>query len=174
MPCSSDHAPSIPMLRPIARIALGAAAAAALGCTSTPDPGTGQKPADAAGAPAAEPAYPYSRKAEFTTSMKTNLDQLNRDIDQLAAKIAALSTTAQEEARQKLHALREQAQRLQQQFDRIQNASAGGLGRHQRRPVEGRCRSARGDPRCPPMAEREDRARSLMDRGDAPRPAPRR
>jgi hypothetical protein len=107
----------------ITLVAMSVAAVVVIGCSSTPDQGTTQKPADASSAPAAEPSYPYSRKEEFTAFMKTNLDKLNQEIDQLSAKIASLSAAAQAEATQKMQALREQAQRLGQQFDKVQNAS---------------------------------------------------
>jgi hypothetical protein len=125
MPHASHHPPTCRVFPRLILVALGGAAAAVIGCTSTPDQGAVQKPAEAAGTTAAEPSYPYSRKEEFTAFMKTNLDKLNQDIEQLSAKIASLSAAAQAEATQKLQALREQARRLGQQFDQVQNASAG-------------------------------------------------
>ncbi len=125
MPHARNRTPSCRMIRRFLIVLSGAAAAAVIGCTSSPDQGTAEKPADASSAAAAEPSYPYSRKEEFTAFMKTNLDKLNHEIDQLSAKIASLSAAAQAEATQKLKDLREQAQRLGQQFDKVQSASAG-------------------------------------------------
>ena len=122
---ASNRTPSSRTLQHLVLVLSAAAGAAMFGCTSAPDQATGSAPANANSAPAAEPSYPYSRKEEFTTFMKTNLDKLNQEIEQLAAKISTLSAAAQADAKEKLQALREQAQRLGQHFDKVQNASAG-------------------------------------------------
>lgn len=121
---SNNSTPFGRMVQRMMSLSMSAAAMTVIGCGTTPDQGTTAKPADASSAPAAEPSYPYSRKEEFTAFMKTKIDQLNQEIDQLSAKIASLGAAAKEEAGQKLKELREQAQRLGQQFDKVQNTSA--------------------------------------------------
>lgn len=67
--------------------------------------------------------YPFAKKAEFTAKLKAQLAEINRDLDQLAAKIETASTAAKAEAQPKLQALREQAAKLNTQLDGTQNAT---------------------------------------------------
>ena len=51
------------------------------------------------------------------------LDNLNRDLDQLAAKIESSSDAVKAEAQPKLQALRDQAAQLNKQLDEARNAT---------------------------------------------------
>jgi chromosome segregation ATPase len=53
--------------------------------------------------------YTFAQKAEFVAAMQGQLDALNKDIDQLAAKIDSSSDAVKAEAKPKLQALRDQA-----------------------------------------------------------------
>ena len=67
--------------------------------------------------------YAYAQKAEFVEKMHAQLAALNRDLDQLSAKIEKSSDAAKTEAKPKLQALRDQADKLNQQLDKAKNAS---------------------------------------------------
>src|SRR5438552_2785057 len=58
--------------------------------------------------------YTYAQKSAFVDTMQTQLAALNRDLDQLSAKIEKSSDVAKAEAKPKLKALRDQAGRLNQ------------------------------------------------------------
>ena len=58
--------------------------------------------------------YAYAQKAEFVAKMQGQLDEINRDLDQLAAKIEKASDAAKAEAKPKLQALRDQTAKLNQ------------------------------------------------------------
>lgn len=67
--------------------------------------------------------YTYAQKSAFVETMQTQLASLNRDLDELSAKIDRSSDTAKAEAKPKLQALRDQAEKLNQQLDKARNAS---------------------------------------------------
>lgn len=67
--------------------------------------------------------YTFAQKAEFTARMQSQLDELNKDLDQLAAKIEKSNEAAKAEAKPKLQALREQTAKLNQQLDVAKNAT---------------------------------------------------
>ena len=67
--------------------------------------------------------YTFAQKAEFVAKMQGQLDEMNRDLDQLAAKIEKSSDTAKAEAKPKLQALRDQAAQLNKQLDEARNAT---------------------------------------------------
>jgi len=106
-------------------LVIGAVALMAIACTSAPDQNTIQKPSETGANPAPDQSYAFSQKEEYTTAMKSNLDKLNQEIDQLAEKVAHVAAAARADAAEKLQKLRDQAQRLRQQFDKVQDASAG-------------------------------------------------
>jgi len=56
--------------------------------------------------------YSYAQKAEFTEKMHGQLTELNRDLDQLAARIEKSSGAVKAEAKPKLQALRDQTAQL--------------------------------------------------------------
>jgi chromosome segregation ATPase len=67
--------------------------------------------------------YAYAQKAEFVTKMQGQLDEINRELDQLAAKIEKASDTAKAEAKPKLQALRDQTASLTKQLDKAKDAT---------------------------------------------------
>jgi cytochrome c556 len=67
--------------------------------------------------------YTYAQKSAFVESMQVQLAALNRDLDQLSAKIEKSSDAAKVEAKPKLQMLRDQADKLNQQLDKAKNAT---------------------------------------------------
>jgi capsule polysaccharide export protein KpsE/RkpR len=67
--------------------------------------------------------YTFARKAEFTEKMQSQLSEINRDLDQLSAKIEKSSAAAKAEANPKLQALREQTAKLNKQLEQAKNAT---------------------------------------------------
>ena len=67
--------------------------------------------------------YTFAQKAEFVKQMQIQLDALNKDLDQLAAKIDSSSDAVKAEAKPKLQALRDQAAQLNKQLDDARNAT---------------------------------------------------
>jgi chromosome segregation ATPase len=67
--------------------------------------------------------YTFAQKAEFVAAMQVQLDALNKDLDQLSAKIDSSSDAVKAEAKPKLQALRDQAAQLNQQLDDAKNAT---------------------------------------------------
>ena len=67
--------------------------------------------------------YAYAQKSEFVDKMQSQLAEINRDLDQVAAKIEKSSDAAKAEAKPKLQALRDQVARLNKQLDGAKNAT---------------------------------------------------
>lgn len=67
--------------------------------------------------------YAYAQKSEFVGKMQVELDEINRDLEQLTAKIEKSSDAAKAEAKPKLQALRDQTAKLTKQLDEAKNAS---------------------------------------------------
>ncbi len=67
--------------------------------------------------------YTFAQKAEFVKTMQGQLDVLNKDLDQLSAKIDSSSDAVKAEAKPKLQALRDQVAQLNQQLADAQNAT---------------------------------------------------
>jgi len=67
--------------------------------------------------------YTFTQKAAFVEKMQGQLAGLNRDLDQLAAKIEKSSDAVKAEAKPKLQALRDQTAQLNQQLDGVKNAT---------------------------------------------------
>jgi hypothetical protein len=67
--------------------------------------------------------YTFAQKAEFTDKMKNQLAEINRELDQISAKIEKSSDTVKAEAKPKLQTLREQTARLNKQLDEASNAT---------------------------------------------------
>ena len=67
--------------------------------------------------------YTFAQKAEFVKQMHGQFDALNKDLDQLAAKIDSSSDAVKAEAKPKLQALRDQAAQLNKQLDEARNAT---------------------------------------------------
>jgi len=67
--------------------------------------------------------YAYAQKAEFVEKMQAQLAEINRDLDQLSAKIEKASDAAKAEAKPKLQALRDQTAKLTKQLDEAKGAT---------------------------------------------------
>jgi len=67
--------------------------------------------------------YTYAQKAEFVDKMQAEMTEINRELDQLAGKIEKAGDAAKAEAKPKLQALREQADKLNQQLDKAKSAT---------------------------------------------------
>ena len=70
--------------------------------------------------------YTYTQKAEFIETMRTQLADLNRELDQLAAKIEKSSDAVKADAQPKIDALRKQTTRLNKQLDEATDATESG------------------------------------------------
>ncbi|HVR35997.1 MAG TPA: hypothetical protein VMS21_09115 [Methylomirabilota bacterium] len=67
--------------------------------------------------------YSYEQKDEFTETMRNQLAEINREIEQLAARIENSSDAVKAEASPKLEALREQAAALDRQIEKAGDAT---------------------------------------------------
>jgi predicted nucleic acid-binding Zn-ribbon protein len=67
--------------------------------------------------------YTYAQKDEFVKAMQVQLDALNKDLDQLSAKIDSSSDAVKAGAKPKLQALRDQTAQLNKQLDDAKNAT---------------------------------------------------
>jgi len=104
-----------------------AAAAFAVGCKPSEDNSTSQqldkvKTETKADAQAMKD-YAFAQKAEFVADMQGQLDALNKDLDQLSAKIDKSSDAVKADAKPKLQALRDEAAKMNKQLDEARNAT---------------------------------------------------
>jgi len=67
--------------------------------------------------------YTYAQKSEFVDKMQSQLTDINRDLDLVAAKIEKSSDAAKAEAKPKLQALRDQVAKLTKQLDGAKGAT---------------------------------------------------
>ena len=67
--------------------------------------------------------YSYAQKTEFVAKMQGQLDQIKRDLDTLSARIEKANDSAKAEAKPKVQALRDQADKLNEQLDKAKNAT---------------------------------------------------
>jgi cytochrome c556 len=67
--------------------------------------------------------YTYAQKAEFVETMQAQLAALNRDLDQLSAKVEKAGDAVKAEAKPKLQSLRDQTAQLNKQLDEARNAT---------------------------------------------------
>jgi chromosome segregation ATPase len=72
--------------------------------------------------------YAYAQKADFVAKMQGQLDEINRDLDVLAAKIEKSNAAAKVEAKPKIQALRDQATTLTKQLDAAKDATESAWG----------------------------------------------
>jgi cytochrome c556 len=72
--------------------------------------------------------YTYAQKTEFVEKMQGQLAEINRDLDQLAAKIEKATEAAKAEAKPKFQALRDQTAKLTKQLDGARNATESTWG----------------------------------------------
>jgi DNA anti-recombination protein RmuC len=103
------------------------AAAFAVGCKPSTNETTAQKldkaQADVKAAAQEMRDYTFAQKAEFVATMKVQLADLNRDLNELSAKIEKSSDAVQANAKPKLAALRDQATQLNKRLDEVANAT---------------------------------------------------
>jgi len=67
--------------------------------------------------------YTFSEKDKFTEYMQSQLAEINKILDKLDGKIEKASDSARAEAKPKLHALREKADRLGKQLEAATNST---------------------------------------------------
>jgi DNA anti-recombination protein RmuC len=67
--------------------------------------------------------YTYAQKDEFVKTMRAQLDALNKDLDNLSAKIDSSNDSVKADAKVKLQALRDQADKLQKKLDDVQSSN---------------------------------------------------
>jgi DNA anti-recombination protein RmuC len=67
--------------------------------------------------------YAYAQKGDFVATMQAQLDEINQDLDRLAAKIEASNDAAKAEAKPKLQRLRDQTAKLGRHLDEAKNAT---------------------------------------------------
>jgi len=67
--------------------------------------------------------YTFAQKDEFVKAMQVQLDALDKDLDQLSAKIDSSSDAVKAEAKPKLQALRDQTAQLDKQLADAKNAT---------------------------------------------------
>jgi chromosome segregation ATPase len=67
--------------------------------------------------------YTYAQREEFVATMQRRLDEINRDLDQLAAEVEKSSDAAKAETKPKLQALRDQTARLTSQLAEARSAT---------------------------------------------------
>ena len=106
-------------------ITLVSAAAIAAGCNNEQTASEQLNKAQAETKQAAQDMkdYTYAQKSAFVETMQVHLAALNRDLDQLAAKVETSSAAVKAEAKPKLQALRDQTAQLNKQLDEVKNAT---------------------------------------------------
>lgn len=67
--------------------------------------------------------YSYEQKQEFVGTMKTQLADLNRELDLLAAKVDKADAQLKADAQPRIKALHEQTAHLNKQLDKAQDAT---------------------------------------------------
>jgi cytochrome c556 len=67
--------------------------------------------------------FPYAQRADFVAAKERELAEINRELDQLAARIEKADDAAKAEATPKLQALRDQAARLNTDLDKARDAT---------------------------------------------------
>ena len=67
--------------------------------------------------------YAYAQKAEYAAKIRAELVELNKELDQLSAKVESSSASAKAEAKAKLQDVRDRVARLSDKLDNVQNAT---------------------------------------------------
>jgi chromosome segregation ATPase len=70
-----------------------------------------------------EKNYTFAQKTEFTEKMQSQLSVLNKELDQLEARIEKSSASVKAEAKPKVQMLRDQASQLDKQLDQVKGAT---------------------------------------------------
>ena len=104
-----------------------ALAAFAAGCKPSEEASTSQRldeaTAETKAAAQEMKDYTFAQKAEFVTDMETRLEALNKELDQLAARIESSTDATKAEAAPRIQALRDQTAELTRQLDSVRNAT---------------------------------------------------
>ena len=81
-------------------------------------------------APKAAPAvntatkeYAHAEKGEFVAKMQGQLDEINREVNELSTKVEKANDTAKAEAKPKFQMLRDQSAKLRTQLETARNAT---------------------------------------------------
>jgi chromosome segregation ATPase len=67
--------------------------------------------------------YTFDHKAEFVAHMQAQVDALNKNLEELSAKIEKSTDAIKLEAKPKLQALRDQVSQLNKQLDEVRNGT---------------------------------------------------
>jgi|SRR6185436_13945810 len=67
--------------------------------------------------------YTFAQRNEFAATMQAHLDTLNKDLEQLSAKIESSSEAVKVDARPKVQALRNELTQLNKQLENVRNAN---------------------------------------------------
>jgi len=127
-------------IRSIAYVALLSTAVLAAGCdTSEARPSAGVLPAagaerqkaskEAKEAVQATKEYASALRAEFVKDMQKQLAAINRELQQLSAKVESSNNAAKADAKARLQALRDKAARLDGELEKARNADEAAWGR---------------------------------------------
>src|SRR5690242_10094206 len=68
-------------------------------------------------------SYTFAQKGEFVAKMQGQLDALNRDFEQISAKIESSSEEVKAKARPELQGLRDQTAQMNKQLENVRNAT---------------------------------------------------
>jgi len=66
--------------------------------------------------------YAYNQRSEFVTAMQGQLDEINKNLDELGAKVEKATDSVKAEAKPKIQALREKADLLVKQLGQVKSA----------------------------------------------------
>ena len=72
--------------------------------------------------------YAYTQKSEFVDKMQIQLAEINKDLDQISDKVEKSNDADKAQVTPKLHALREQAAKLNKQLDVAKSATESTWG----------------------------------------------
>lgn len=67
--------------------------------------------------------YAYAQRAEYAAKLRAELAELNKELDQLSAKVESSSASAKAEAKAKMQDVRDRVSRLSEKVDNVQNAT---------------------------------------------------
>jgi predicted nucleic acid-binding Zn-ribbon protein len=73
--------------------------------------------------PSVDVDYSYSQKNDYVAKLKSQMADINKQIDNLSDKVANASADARAQASPRLEALKAKARNLDVQIDKVQNAS---------------------------------------------------
>ena len=77
----------------------------------------------AEGNPDVPKEYTYAQRAEYMASIRADLAELNKELDQLAVKVEGSSAEAKADAKAKLQEVRDKIARLSEKLDGVQNST---------------------------------------------------